>query len=609
MSANSPSASLLQVIGLNKSFGARQLLEDVDFYINEGEHIGVIGPNGAGKTTLFKLICELEEADSGRVVTKRGLIIGYLQQHDTWKEGESAESFLERGTTLPIWEIKSLGIGLGLSEELYQQPVLSLSGGFRMRLKLLHLLGQEPDILLLDEPTNYLDLESILVLERFLQEYKKTFLLISHDREFLRRCTDHTLEVEDKNVVKYPGSIDDYFEQKALMREQLEAQAVGQAQKRKAVMDFVNRFGAKATKARQAQSKLKSLEKMEKIEIKPLASRAAIHIPAPPHCGKEVLQIRGLDLGYGAKTVLKNINLTVMRGDHIGVVGVNGIGKSTFLKGLCHRLKPMAGQVKHGYEVKVAYYGQHVGEELDLDHNVIESMMDKAHVDVLPQDVKNLAGSLLFSGDDAKKKVRLLSGGERARVALGQVLLQKAPVLLLDEPTNHLDFDTVEALTQALHSFEGTVVVVSHDRGFVSRVARQIFEIRDGKVDNYPGSYDEYVWSLQKGSWGESQAAHNSGKANKVEQTDGSQADAKPTKRHLRKEEQKQLRRLEREIEKYETRVQQLQSDVEKLSQELTEGSGDTLKLTQDLAYLQKDLDETEHHWLELMEKREGFDV
>lgn len=470
--------------------------------MNVGEHIGVIGPNGAGKTTLFKVLAGLDEFDSGQIVRSHKLRLGYLAQEEMGEDlSRRAEDVLREVSQRPLWEMLELGQGLGLLPVHFASPLRELSGGYRMRVKLLCLLAQEPNLLLLDEPTNFLDLESVLTLERFLVDYEGAFLLISHDREFLRRVTDHTLEIEQGEATKFPGNLDDYFEQKEQLRRILEAQAAQQADQRARIEDFVARFGAKATKARQAQSRLKRLEKMEKIEIKKLPTRARIRLPLPQRTGREVLRLEKGELGYPDRTILRDMDLRLERGQHIGVVGFNGAGKSTLLKTLAGRLPLKSGQLAWGADVRVAYYAQHVADELRLDQSVWQSLSESAPHDLPQQDVLDLAGALLFSGDAIQKPIRVLSGGEKSRVALGKLLLQRCPLLLLDEPTNHLDFDTVEALTEALRAYEGTVVVVSHDRSFISRVATQILEIDEGRARVYPGTYDEYVWSLERGAF------------------------------------------------------------------------------------------------------------
>ncbi|MFN7905317.1 MAG: ATP-binding cassette domain-containing protein [Pseudobdellovibrionaceae bacterium] len=492
--------NLLQLRNGFKQYGLKILFNNASFAVNEGEHIGVIGPNGAGKTTLFKILVGHEALESGDLIQAQKLKVGYLEQESDWALDLTAEVYFQESCIKPLWDLKQLGKGLGLFEDHFKVPMRSLSGGYRMRMKLLYLIGQEPNLMLLDEPTNFLDLESVMALEKFLQDYTGAFLLISHDREFLRRTTEATLEVEGGDLTKYPGNIDDYFEQKSSLREILEAQVANQDSKRKQVLEFVERFGAKATKAKQAQSRLKQLDKMEKIVIKKLPVTAKIQIPDPISTGKDCVSLSNANLGYNDRVILRNVNFTLERGKKIGVVGFNGAGKSTLLKSLATRVPLLTGEIKFGYQVSFSYFAQHLAEDLSPEDTVLSSLQKEAHPSIKAQEILNLAGSLLFSGDQIYKKVKVLSGGEKSRVALGQVLLKKNPLILMDEPTNHLDFETVEALTQALCDFAGTVVVVSHDRSFIGRVATSILEIRDGEIIPYPGTYDDYLWSLEKGA-------------------------------------------------------------------------------------------------------------
>ncbi|NCN39800.1 ABC-F family ATP-binding cassette domain-containing protein, partial [bacterium] len=417
--------NLLQMTDANKQFGLKVLFDRAKFSVNMGEHVGVIGPNGAGKTTLFKILVGQERLDEGVVTKSNQLKIGYLEQEAHEPSHLSAEAYLENTCSKPLWEIKQLGEGLGLTEKHFQSHFHELSGGYRMRMKLLALIGNEPNLMLLDEPTNYLDLESVLALEKFLQNYEGAFLLISHDREFLRRTTDHTLEVEQGEITKFPGNIDQYFEQKAQVRAVLEAQASNQEKQRKHLQSFVDRFGAKATKAKQAQSRVKQIAKMEKIELKDLPVRASIHIPEPDHTGKDCFSLFDASLGYENKRVISDCNLRLKRGDHLGVVGFNGAGKSTFLKTLAGRLTLLNGKLEFGHQVKQSYFAQHVAEELSPESSVFQCLQEKAHPSLSRQEVLNMAGSLLFPGEDIHKKISVLSGGEKSRVALGQVLLQR----------------------------------------------------------------------------------------------------------------------------------------------------------------------------------------
>lgn len=593
--------NLLQLYNGTKSYGPKVLFDHAQFSINENEHVGVIGPNGAGKTTLFKILVGQENLDSGEITKKNSLRIGYLEQESEWSLEQVAENYLSENCIKSIWELKQLGLGLGLTEQHFKMPLKSLSGGYRMRMKLLYLIGLEPELMLLDEPTNFLDLESILALENFLQDYKGAFLLISHDREFLRRTTEYTLEVEAGDIIKFPGHIDDYFEQKSeLQRLQLQ-KASNLETKRKHLQDFVDRFRAKATKARQAQSRLKQLEKMESIEIKPLPVRSRIQLPEPIQTGKEVISIQQACLGYGEKVVLKNISLSFNRGDHLGVVGYNGAGKSTLLKSIAGRLPLVSGDLKLGYQVDLSYFAQHLTEDLLPDDSILDSLQRKAYRDTTSQELLNIAGSLLFTGDDIHKKIKVLSGGEKTRVALGQILLQKKPLLLLDEPTNHLDFDTVQALAEALNHFTGTLIIVSHDRSFIKKVSNKIIEIRDGFVEIYPGTYDDYLWSLEKGALKERFALNAEIKKSEVIQSEPS------SKKFNFKEEQKrissEIKELNRKILKAEESLFSMHQDLEKLNSELLAAQGvQAQKLALEAAQISKKINDSEETLLSYME-------
>ncbi len=565
--------SLLQVQKISKSFGGRSLFENASLSVNENEHIGVIGPNGAGKTTLFKMIAGQETFDSGEIVKRQGLRIGYLEQESDWKLTDTAEDFLENNCLKAIWDLKQIGLSLGLTEVHFREPLTNLSGGYRMRMKLLYLIGLEPDLMLLDEPTNFLDLESIMALEIFLQDYKGSFLLISHDREFLKRTTEATVEVEGGDISKFPGHIEDYFEQKQKLSEILQAQAANQDLKRKHMQDFVDRFRSKATKARQAQSRIKQLEKMEKIEIKELPITSKIKIPDVVQTGKEVLSLDDANLGYAGHSILSSVSLNLTRGMKIGVVGYNGAGKSTLLKSLAGRIPILSGDRKEGIHVKISYFAQHVSEDLLNDDTVLDSFQRGAKGSTTAQEILNMAGSLLFSGDDVRKKIKVLSGGEKSRVALGQILLQRHPVLIMDEPTNHLDFDTVEALAAALNEFQGTLIVVSHDRSFLKRISRQILEIRNGQVYVYPGTYDDYLWSLERGA-----LKQQFQKSDEIQLSSAKPAAETNKEKFNYKEETKRIqtdiKELQRKITKSEAQISLYQKNRDQLTEQLLQLQG-----------------------------------
>lgn len=600
--------TLLQLQSGHKAFGSKVLFDEATFAINEGEHVGVIGPNGAGKSTLFKILVDQEHLDEGIVTKSQQLRLGYLEQEADWNVDQKVEEYLEKNCLKPLWELKQFGLKLGLTEAHFQSHLKQLSGGYRMRVKLLFLIGQEPNLLLLDEPTNFLDLETLLVLENFLQEFKGAFLLISHDREFLRRVTDHILEVESGDIVKFPGSLDDYFEQKQMLNEILQKQILSQQAKRKSIMDFVTRFGAKATKARQAQSRLKALEKMEVIEMKAAPTHSNIHIPPAVPTGKTILEVEHVDCGYGDKVILKDVSLRLERGNHLGIVGLNGAGKSTLLKSLGEQIPLVKGSIKWGHQVSFSYFAQHTPEALNPEHSVLEAMASAAHKEVTQQDVLNIAGSLLFSGDNVHKKVKVLSGGEKSRVALGQILLQKSPLLLLDEPTNHLDFDTVEALTTALEKYEGTIITVSHDRGFIGRVANKILEVNNGKLTLYPGTYDEYVWSLQKGFLAErlDDAINPTQRVISAKEADSPKFNYKEERKRI----ETQIKKAQKLIEDCDKRIADLSKKRDSINETLMTAAGDKAAgLSKELHEISGTIEDLESTMLQAMEDQQNFEV
>lgn len=593
--------TLIQLQNGSKSYGEKILFDQATFAVNEGEHLGVIGPNGAGKTTLFRILVNQEHLDEGEITRSSILRLGYLEQESDWDLTEGVEEYLSKSCIKPIWELKQLGLRLGLSEKHMAAPLKELSGGFRMRVKLLYLIGQEPNLLLLDEPTNFLDLETLIVLEAFLQDFKGAFLLISHDREFLRRVTDHIVEVEAGEITKFAGNLDDYFDQKYQLQEILQKQAMSQDAKRKSIQDFVTRFGAKATKAKQAQSRLKALEKMEIIEIKKAPTTSRIKLPPPSSTGKTILEANDLTCGYADKKILQGVTLRLERGDHLGIVGFNGAGKSTLLKSLAMEIPLLNGELKWGHQVNLAYFAQHTPEKLIPTENVLESLQGAAHKECIQQDILNMAGSLLFSGDAIYKKTGILSGGEKSRVALGQMLLKKAPLLLLDEPTNHLDFDTVEALTEALAQYEGTIITVSHDRSFIGRVATKILEVQNGHLTLYPGTYDEYVWSVQKGVLADRDLSLIENKSTKNEASGSSSL--KFNYKEERKRIESDLRKVTKTIQDLDKKI----SDKTRLRDELNEHllnatSDKAASLAKDLHQASAEIEAFENQTLELME-------
>ncbi|HYB72124.1 MAG TPA: ABC-F family ATP-binding cassette domain-containing protein [Candidatus Sulfotelmatobacter sp.] len=534
---------MIQAEGIGKGYGACGLFRDLTWHIREGARIGLVGPNGAGKTTLCRILAGLEAADAGVVRRPRACTIGYLAQEvevgpegsvlghvlDGFPEvrrleeemaalaprmaaaadaeghsrGESAADLTRRyGELQHRYEVlggyrletdaRAILGGLGFAPDDVQRPLAAFSGGWRMRAALARLLLARPDLLLLDEPTNHLDLEALAWLEGFLAPHPGTIILVSHDRHFLNRMADEIAELELGSFTRYPGTYDDYLEQKAARAELLEATRRQQAKRVAEIQRFIERFRYKATKARQVQSRVKALAKMGRVEAGRAPKRIHFRFPQPPHGGQVVCALRGLHKAYGETVVYAGVDLTLARGDRIALVGPNGAGKSTLLKVLSGVLPFERGERALGHNVSVHYYAQHQLDQLTPARTVLEEI-EAAAPDEARERLRGILGAFLFGGDDVEKKVAVLSGGERARLALAKMLVRPANFLCLDEPTNHLDLPAREVLEAALARFEGTIVFISHDRYFMNRLATQVVEVKGGRLRAFPGDYDAYL--------------------------------------------------------------------------------------------------------------------
>jgi len=491
-------ATILQINDLSKSYGPQTILANAELTINDRQKIGVIGRNGVGKSTLFKIIVGDEDLDEGDVDIYAGTRIGYLTQHSEYEEDESVIDFLMRSSGKQNFECGKVAGRFQIKNELLTAKVESLAGGFQMRVKLIAMLLKEPNLLLLDEPTNYLDLSTQILLEKFLENYRGSFMLISHDREFIKRTCNETLEIEHGKLTLFPRPIEEYLaykEEKLLLAEK---QNVNVEKKKKHLQQFVDRFGAKASKASQAKSKLKQIDRLKTIEILHPLSTTKINIPQVEEKKGVALTIEDLEIGYSDKSIAQGINLYIERGQRIAVLGDNGQGKTTLLKTLAGELDKLSGSYKWGHDIKIAYYAQHIPAKINFDETVKDYLKRVSPKDTPDQKIFEMAGNFLFKDEALKKKIPVLSGGEKARLCLAQMLLQKNHVLLLDEPTNHLDFETVEALALALKNSNVTVIFVSHNRTFVEIVANGIIEVKNKKIRHYNHNYEEYVYHLQK---------------------------------------------------------------------------------------------------------------
>lgn len=489
--------TVLQLQSITKSFGTHLLLDRASVSITEGQKIGLIGANGSGKTTLLRIILGQESPDTGAVTIYPHTRLGYLEQQETFPSGEMVIEYLVRTSGRESWECAKMAAAFELKQDKLEMPFLSLSGGYQMRVRLTSLLVKDPNLLLLDEPTNYLDLQTVLLLEEALRQYRGALLLVSHDREFLKNVCTHTLELEHQKLTLYPGDIESYFGHKAVKLEEARRHNKKIQAQQRHLKEFVDRFRAKASKATQAQSKLKQLEKLQTIEIAHSLRTVRINIPCDPQRQAVALECQDLGVGYVEdKPVLSHIDFELNRGEHLAVLGENGQGKSTFLKTLAGELPLLDGKYKWGHNLRVAYYAQHVPQMLPKE-GTAGNYLSYIAPSALPEDLLRMASNFLFKQDDLDKPISVLSGGEKARLCLASICLGRYDVLILDEPTNHLDFDTVEALAEALSEFPGTVIFVSHSRTFVSQIATNILEIKDGKAVRYPYPYDIYVYELK----------------------------------------------------------------------------------------------------------------
>jgi ATP-binding cassette subfamily F protein 3 len=531
---------VIQLDDISKGFGGQVLFRDVTWRIAERERIGLVGPNGAGKTTLCRILAGLEEPDRGQVSRPRAVTVGYLPQEVTggtggsvlaealggfeavWaleREMEDVARMLESAPSDELTDrygdlqhrFEALGgyrlesqarailSGLGFRADEIARSLAEFSGGWRMRAALARLLLLAPSLLLLDEPTNHLDLASLAWLEDFLTGYDGTVVVVSHDRYFLNRMVTSIADLTPDGLVVYPGDYDDFLVEREARRELLEARARNQAKRIAEVERFIERFRYKATKARQVQSRLKMLDRVERIEVPGARRQVHFTFPEPPRTGRRVATLTGLHKAYGDNVVYAGVDVVVERGERLALVGDNGAGKSTLLKVLAGVLTFERGERTLGAHVAVHYYAQHQLDALDPSRTVLEEL-EAVAPEATHTRLRTILGAFLFSGDSVDKKVAVLSGGEKARLALARMLVRPAALLCLDEPTNHLDLASREVLESALAHFPGTIVFISHDRYFINRIATAVVQVAHGTLTRYPGSYDDYLDAKARGS-------------------------------------------------------------------------------------------------------------
>jgi len=642
---------MIQLNSAGKRYGHKLLFEGVDLLITARDRVGLVGANGTGKSTFLKILAGMETLDYGSVSVAKGISAGYLPQDGLTLTGRTVfaecmsvfsrlrdmEKELEQLTTRMAEidhtsaayeqvadryhqiehefrvhdgyaidaQVGAVLAGLGFGPEDWNRQTDEFSGGWQMRISLAKLLLQKPNLLLLDEPTNHLDLESRNWLEQYLTEYPFALVLISHDRYFLDVTVNRIVEIWNKKIWTYSGNYEKYLSQKTQRQEQLEAAYKNQKDRIEQLEVFINRFRYQATKAKQVQSRIKELEKIERIELPEEEKTIHFSFPQPKPSGRIVAEFKGVAKSYGEKQVFKNVDFMIERGDRIALVGVNGAGKSTLIK-LLSGIEPLSqGQYDLGHNVHLDYFAQDQYKELDHEQRILDDL-GKVAPSSRETDLRNLLGCFLFSGDDVFKRIGVLSGGERNRYALLKMLLHPANFLLLDEPTNHLDIRAKDILLDALSGYTGTVVFVSHDRYFIDKLATRVFEIGGGKVEIYPGNYEDFLWRKQGGAEKLQAEVATTTRAPAPVNGNGSAplTPANKTKRInpiKRKQMEERAQKLEEQIATLESAITARESSLQTFV-----SAEETARITQELNLSRKELQERTCEWEKIGEELEA---
>ncbi|MFO7810767.1 MAG: ABC-F family ATP-binding cassette domain-containing protein [Candidatus Delongbacteria bacterium] len=644
---------MININSISLKFENKTIFDQVDLFIKDTERIGIVGDNGTGKTTFLKSILGSVYLDKGSIEIKKGKDIAYLSQRSTELPDISVLKFMRKSSGIDTvesemkllekkmslssekgreykyllnryeritneFEIKGgysfdaaskrILSGLGFDNEDHSRSCLEFSGGWKIRINLAAVLSKNADVLLLDEPTNHLDAESMEWLEAYLKNFQGAIITVSHDRRFLDRMISKILELKQGKFDIYPGNYSFYLKEKDRRMEALRKEFETQRSEIKRLQDFIERFRYKASKASQVQSRIKMLEKFDMIKIENDSKKINMRFPGSVKSGKEVLKAENISKSYGSLNVFSGVNFTVYRGDKIAVVGKNGAGKSTLFKIIAGKTNPDSGSIKFGLNVIPAYFSQESAENLNIENNIWEEIA-ACETKETDERLRTLLGSFLFSGNDIYKSVSILSGGERSRLALLKILLNKSNLLILDEPTNHLDAATKKLFQQALLNYEGTIIIVSHDRYFLDELAGKIFEIRDGKLKVIEGGYSFYIEKRDQ--------AEDAAKTVQVQQPDKKGDDNSGIKSKEQKREEARIRnRLHRETKYYKEKLEAVEEEISGMEERKSEieallGAGiesdynKTVELSREIGELEIQLAYKLDEWADINEKME----
>lgn len=579
---------MLQVSNVSKSYSTRVLFEGATFTVGNRERVGLVGRNGSGKSTLAKIILGLEQGDGGDISTPKGYRLGYLDQHISFTQPSvlmECVQYLPEDQQYDYYRAEKILFGLGFDQEDLDKDPLTFSGGYQLRINLTKCLLQEPNLLVLDEPTNYLDLPSLRWMRQFLNSYKGEVIIITHDREFMDSVITHTMGIHRQKVRKIPGATHKYYEQIFLDEEIYEKTKANQEKKVAQLQRFVDRFKAKASKATQAQSVAKRIEKMGVMDELQAEQMLGFRFNYEANPAKRLMKVKDLSFGFKKdEPLFQDLSFEVMKDDRVAVIGKNGKGKTTLLNVLAHQLKQWHGQVQEHPQLKLGYYQQTNRKDLNPNSTIEEeiysanSLMEYGHV-------RAICGAMMFMGDDSKKKIKVLSGGEQGRVLLGKVLAKPQNMLMLDEPTNHLDMESIAILTEEVGDFEGPVIFVTHNENMLRKLATKIILFSQGDAQVFKGTYDEF---LEKIGWDE--------EGKKKKKKSGKAQDRKAEKRE-QAEEQRETSKQKKKRENIENQISELENQIAEKTKIAESGDADLGEVYKEIGQLQIQLTEKMSEW------------